>query len=71
MSNPSLQVRNSSLQSRLTPLIARARPLIVFGIEIAIILISAFLAFLLRFDFSVPDLYVPVLIVASIVWVSG
>ena len=46
-----------------------ARPVAVFGIETATILTSAVLAFLLRFDFSVPASYVHVVITASIVWV--
>jgi FlaA1/EpsC-like NDP-sugar epimerase len=67
--NSLFQTRNSSLQIRLTPLLVRTRPLVVFGIEIATILSSAFLAFLLRFDFRVPDLYLHRLILASIIWV--
>jgi FlaA1/EpsC-like NDP-sugar epimerase len=67
--NSFLQNRNSPLQTRLVPLFVRARPLFVFGIEIATILSSAVLAFLLRFDFNVPVLYLHVLILASIVWV--
>jgi FlaA1/EpsC-like NDP-sugar epimerase len=42
---------------------------VVFAIEIATILASAVLAFLLRFDFRVPVLYVPTLLVAAAVWV--
>jgi FlaA1/EpsC-like NDP-sugar epimerase len=45
------------------------RSLAVFGVEIASILCSAILAFLLRFDFRVPDFYMHVLVVAAIVWV--
>jgi FlaA1/EpsC-like NDP-sugar epimerase len=49
--------------------IRRARPLIAFGIEIGVIASAALLAFLLRFDFSVPANYIPVLIRAAAVWI--
>lgn len=45
------------------------RTLVVFGVETASILSSAVLAFLLRFDFRLPACEVPMLTIASIVWV--
>ena len=48
---------------------ARLRPLVVFGIEIAIIVGAAVLAFLLRFDFSLPPTYVPALLHALAAWI--
>jgi FlaA1/EpsC-like NDP-sugar epimerase len=65
---PNSSTRNS-LHTRLPPLFIHARLLAVFGMEIAAILSSAALAFLLRFDFRVPDFYIRVLIVASLVWI--
>jgi FlaA1/EpsC-like NDP-sugar epimerase len=59
---------DSLLQPRKS-LLASTRPLVVFSIEIATILSSAVLAFLLRFDFRIPALYFPPLILASLVWV--
>jgi FlaA1/EpsC-like NDP-sugar epimerase len=50
-------------------LLGSTRPLVVFGIEIATILSSAVLAFLLRFDFRIPAPYLPTLLLASVVWV--
>lgn len=44
------------------------RRLIVYGIETATILASAFLAFLLRFDFRIPGYYLPSLLIAIAVW---
>ncbi|MES1260433.1 MAG: nucleoside-diphosphate sugar epimerase/dehydratase [Acidobacteriota bacterium] len=40
----------------------------VYGIETATILCAALLAFLLRFDFSIPAAYVRIFLVASAVW---
>jgi FlaA1/EpsC-like NDP-sugar epimerase len=48
---------------------ARVNLLIVFGIETATILISAVLAFLLRFDFRVPAPYFPTIVLASCIWI--
>ena len=45
------------------------RLLIAFAIEITVIAAAALLAFLLRFDFTVPAYYVPVLVKALAVWV--
>ena len=45
------------------------RPLVVFAIEIAIIASAARLAFVLRFDFTLPASYVPTLIRATVVWI--
>jgi len=53
----------------MTSFLGRTRALTVFGIEIATILSSAVLAFLLRFDFRVPAYYIHILLLASIVWV--
>ncbi len=44
------------------------RPLVAFSIEIAVIASAALVAFLLRFDFSVPAFYVPVLMKAVTIW---
>lgn len=44
------------------------RRVIVYGIETITILVSAVLAFLLRFDFRIPGSYVPVLLLAIAVW---
>jgi len=63
------QMRNSSPQSNSPSRLGRARPLVVFGIEIAAILCSAVLAFLLRFDFRLPPYEIPLLILAFIVWI--
>ena len=60
--------KNNPPQSLLTSFLGSTHPLTVFGIEIAVILCSAVLAFLLRFDFRIPDFYIHVLIVASLVW---
>jgi len=62
-------MRNSSPQSNSPSRLGRARPLVVFGIEIAAILCSAVLAFLLRFDFRLPPYEIPLLILAFIVWI--
>jgi FlaA1/EpsC-like NDP-sugar epimerase len=48
---------------------ARVNLLIVFGIETATILISAVLAFTLRFDFRVPASYFSTIILASAIWI--
>ena len=48
--------------------IRRARPLIAFIIEIGVIAAAALVAFLLRFDFSLPGSYISVLIRAATVW---
>ena len=45
--------------------------MVVFGIEIATILSSAVLAFLLRFDFRIPAFDIHILALASIVWVPA
>src|SRR5579863_223230 len=63
------QARNASLQNRVTSLLKSSRPLVVFGIELATILSSAVLAFLLRFDFRIPAYEIHILVIASIVWV--
>ena len=46
-----------------------ARTIAVYGIETTAILCAALLAFLLRFDFSIPAFYVKILLLASAVWV--
>ncbi len=46
------------------------RQFAVFAIEIATVFSAATLAFLLRFDFSIPSGYVHALLVASLVWVA-
>jgi FlaA1/EpsC-like NDP-sugar epimerase len=60
---------NPPSQNRVTSLLGSTRPLVVFGIEIATILSSAVLAFLLRFDFRLPVFDIHILALASIVWV--
>ena len=47
----------------------RVNLLIVYGIETATIVISAVLAFLLRFDFRVPAPYFPTIVLASCIWI--
>ncbi len=47
---------------------AIARGVFVYAIELVAILIAAVTAFLLRFDFSIPALYIPVLGSAILVW---
>jgi FlaA1/EpsC-like NDP-sugar epimerase len=47
------------------------RILFVYGTEIFAILCAAVFAFLLRFDFSLPPPYVPVLLKAVVVWVPA
>ncbi len=47
---------------------AIARGVFVYAIELVAILIAAVTAFLLRFDFSIPALYIPVLGTAILVW---
>jgi FlaA1/EpsC-like NDP-sugar epimerase len=47
------------------------RTLFVYGTEIFAILCAAVFAFLLRFDFSLPPSYVPVLLKAVVVWVPA
>jgi len=49
--------------------LASTHPTAVFGIEIAAILCSAVLAFLLRFDLRLPVFYRPMLILAAAVWI--
>jgi FlaA1/EpsC-like NDP-sugar epimerase len=66
-----LQARNSSMPSNSASRLGRARPLFVFGIEIAAILCSAVLAFLLRFDLRLPAYEIPLLILAFIVWIPA
>ena len=53
---------------RLLDGLRRARSLIAFAIEIGVIGAAALLAFLLRFDFSVPPTYIPALMTALAVW---
>jgi FlaA1/EpsC-like NDP-sugar epimerase len=65
----SLVSPNPPLSNHLKTSLAHTRTLTVFGIEIATILCSAILAFLLRFDFRVPAYYVNILGIASLVWV--
>ncbi|HEX4278604.1 MAG TPA: nucleoside-diphosphate sugar epimerase/dehydratase, partial [Bryobacteraceae bacterium] len=48
---------------------SESSPFVVFGIEIATVLVSAVFAFLLRFDFRIPGRYLNTLILASLVWV--
>lgn len=47
---------------------AIARGIFVYAIELVAVLIAAVTAFLLRFDFSIPALYIPVLGSAILVW---
>jgi FlaA1/EpsC-like NDP-sugar epimerase len=62
--------QNGATETRgLRDRIRRARPAIAFAIEIGVIAAAALLAFLLRFDFSVPANYLPVLIRAAAVWI--
>jgi FlaA1/EpsC-like NDP-sugar epimerase len=61
--------RNAPSRDHLTSFLRRMHPLAVFGVEIATILSSAVLAFLLRFDFRVPAYYIHILILASVVWI--
>lgn len=63
------QSRNAPLRRHLASLLASTRPLVVFGIEIAAILSSAVLAFLLRFDFRIPAYEIHILAIAAAVWV--
>jgi FlaA1/EpsC-like NDP-sugar epimerase len=62
-------VSNAPPRRRWVSRSARVNLLIVFAIETATILISAVLAFLLRFDFRVPAPYFPTLLLASGIWV--
>ncbi len=55
-------------QERLLALLGGARPVAVYGIEVVTILVSAVLAFLLRFDFRIPALYIRVLLLAAGIW---
>ncbi len=48
--------------------IALARATFVYSIELTVILAAAAAGFLLRFDFSIPPFYVPVLGAAILVW---
>jgi FlaA1/EpsC-like NDP-sugar epimerase len=61
--------RNPPPRNHVRSLLGSTRSLAVFGIEIATILSSAVLAFMLRFDFRVPAYYIHILILASAVWV--
>ena len=45
--------------------------ILLYGAESATIAIAAVLSFLLRFDFSVPAIYVPVLVSAASVWIPA
>jgi FlaA1/EpsC-like NDP-sugar epimerase len=53
----------------LASLLASTRPLAIFSIEIATILSSAVLAFLLRFDFRLPAYEIHILGIAAAVWI--
>jgi len=55
-------------QEHLIALLGGARPGAVYGIEVVTILVSAVLAFLLRFDFRIPEFYLWVLLLAAGVW---
>ncbi|MCU1329717.1 MAG: polysaccharide biosynthesis protein CapD, partial [Bryobacterales bacterium] len=48
---------------------AIARSAFVYFVEFVVIVLAAVFAFLLRFDFSIPQQYVPVLVSAVCVWV--
>lgn len=63
------QSRDTPPRGHLASLLASTRPLVVFGIEIATILSSAVLAFLLRFDFRIPAYEIHILAIAAAVWV--
>lgn len=62
---------HSSLRNRLGALFTRGRHIVVFGLEIASILLSALLAFLLRFDFKLPAIWIKPLLLAAAVWVPS
>ncbi len=47
---------------------AIARGIFAYGIELTAVVVAAVTAFLLRFDFSIPAIYIPVLTVAILVW---
>ncbi len=64
-----LPSRNGPPRRHLASFLVSARPLVVFGIEIATILSSAILAFLLRFDFRIPAYEIHILGIAAAVWV--
>lgn len=49
--------------------VALIRAAFVYSIELVVVLAAAAAAFLLRFDFSIPPLYVPVLGTALLVWI--
>lgn len=55
-------------QDRLAALLGSTRLPVVYGIESATIFASAVIAFLLRFDFRIPALYIPILFLAVGVW---
>jgi FlaA1/EpsC-like NDP-sugar epimerase len=61
------QSGNTTLTGRLASRLG-GRAMVVFGMESAIILASAVLAFELRFDFRVPDSYQQPLVLAAMVW---
>lgn len=47
---------------------AIARGIFAYGIELTAVVVAAVTAFLLRFDFSIPAIYIPILTVAILVW---
>lgn len=49
--------------------VALVRAAFVYSIELIVVLAAAAAAFLLRFDFSIPQFYVPVLGTALLVWI--
>jgi FlaA1/EpsC-like NDP-sugar epimerase len=61
--------RTPPARGPLASLLGSTHPTAVFGIEIAAILCSAVLAFLLRFDFRLPAFYRPMLALAAAVWI--
>ena len=63
--------RNAPPRTLVASLLGSSDLLVVYGVEIAAILISAVLAFLLRFDFRLPALYRPMLILAAAIWVPA